>query len=161
MAQAGKGLMRDGHRIRRVWTAALIAVTAMGCGSDAMLAPEPEGSEILDIVTSSRRYAPGDEGTVQVRNKSSDRVVIDVCPPEIDRWSGEMWVVAAEPNRQGCEGFFGLLEPGQSASSTFQIPAELGTGQYRFRFEQAFDENDELLPENERVSNVFEVAGGG
>ncbi len=153
---------RPGRTFARVLRTSRVLVlcvgfSVVGCGSEPA-APEPEQTTVLDITTDAASYSAGSAGTVIARNKAADAVLLDLCLWELDRRTDDWQAAAVRPEGESaCPLVLAVLQPGQTATRTFELPANLPAGEYRLRYERIFDTEMEQLPLPERVSRSFKI----
>lgn len=121
----------------------------------APFAPESVAPpRVLLITTDALTYDPADPIHVTLYNTSASIVQMNLCPWELDRWTGTLWEVFAIP-LTSCTADLHALQPSDSARTTIQLVGDFPDGSYRFRFEQLLNEHGVQLPVTERVTNDF------
>jgi hypothetical protein len=118
----------------------------------------------VEIRTAQAVYRPLDLAVARITNRSGVTIFRDLCSGQIegrrspaDDWNGSYGSGRAcallagvrypEPQR---------IAPGETVSDTLPINADAYTGEWRFQY-FLYDEAGQLLPLEQRISNVFRV----
>ena len=143
--------------VRSISIVAFFGGLMIACG-DGATAPTPA---VLRVVTDQATYTVGDTGEVRILNVSGSAVPYNECDRSLDRyvegkWVDVPWRAAVDQN---CVDILRSLAAGAEISVAFRLLDTLGSGTYRWRFNEILtDDARTQLPLWERVSTPFLVA---
>ena len=93
--------------------------------ADGQPSPEPSGD--VRLSASPSRTSAGSTMTLTLANSANYTVGYNLCTSAIETASG-----SAVPSNRVCTMELRTLQPGRSANYSFELPADLGDGTYRF-----------------------------
>lgn len=112
--------------MKRLLVLVLSSITLLGgCG---FLQGQPEE---LKLAVDSRAYAPGEAVVLKLENNTERAISHNLCYATLERRAGGDWNDAQHRFGEVCEDKMHVLEPGESATFTSQLAADLQTGVYR------------------------------
>ena len=133
----------------------LLLVLCLACSTDPLATLDAD----LQITPLRASVRAGDSLGIILTNRSSIRLLENLCAFNLQRDSGLTWVLAAsEPSReQACPDYARAFPPGRTIGHTIAVPAALPSGRYRVVFEGIQAEAGLTLLEEMRASGPFNI----
>jgi len=112
------------------------------------------GVEGVVLSTDRQTYGPGDGVQLTLRNEAGEALGMNLCLSELERREAGQWERSPVQSDEICVSILQVLEPGESASESVELPAGLPPGDYRFSTNLEGMERGEL---GLHPSNSFQV----
>jgi hypothetical protein len=139
--------------VRELVYGATIGIALIACSTTTDVSEPP----VVAIVTDRSSYAPGDSVVVQVTNLTLAAVRYNLCPGDLQRWSGSRWDTAVSWTEGVCRDNLNSLAAGSTVTIKRPLATTRESGVYRYLFYSVLDAEENLLPVSARVSNSFLV----
>lgn len=99
----------------------------------------------LGFTTDQDRYAPGSEVQLQLENQTEQTIGYNLCFSELQQQTGGEWQLV-EGSEEVCTAIQNGLEPGDQATYTKTLPADLPAGTYRYETDVTYRDTEEREP---------------
>lgn len=131
-----------------------LAALMLSCRASA---PSDEPIAGPRLATTFPTYGQAGEVTLELTNHGPGMVGYNLCDSQVERLAGDEWV-RQHPVAEVCTRELRTLAPGDTATFTFRLDADIPAGHYRVRTRTEQMDSGERAP---LVSNTFAVTPRG